>query len=253
MSPRRTLYDNVGVLNSLAFGNWSSLGSLDALFPQSVSADLSDALRDDLETIVDQNQALADPYLLRDCLYLFQRLPRLLAWREAFAEPCGAVRNPLVDREVLELRQLFPKGLTLNKRLFRDTVTELFPDLFAIDRAVAGVGWYAGQWCRDIVRAQSGILEKMIRSNSSPLDSYLPVEGLLRVIVQETTHSGTARRLAWRARRTRGRVRKRIRALSRRDSHALRPRRPTVDPAVFVLRAITLRELFRTHGSGTRS
>ncbi len=97
--------------------------------------------------MLESNRAIQDLYDLREYLYLDQRLPRLLSWREAYAEPCGEVRNPLVDREVLELRQRFPKHLTLGKQLFKDTVTEMFPDLFAIDRAVAG-SWHAGQWCR---------------------------------------------------------------------------------------------------------
>jgi len=243
MNPPRTLRDDADVLNSLSFADWSSLGPLKQLFPRSVASLLADALQDDLESMLERN-------LLRDYLYLDQRLPRLLAWREAFAGPCGEVRNPLIDREVLEFRQRFPKHLILGKRLYKDTMTELFPQLFAIDRAVGGA-WFAGEWCREVVRAESDQLAKMIRANPSPLDAYLPPEGLLRVIDQEAGRAGTLRRLARRARSLKGRVRQRIRTISRPNQPAaLRPQPLTVDPAVFVLRAITLRELFRQRATG---
>ena len=244
MDPPRTLHDDADVLNSLAFASWSSLGPLKELFPRSVASLLDDALQDDLEAMLERSPAISDPYVLRDYLYLYQRLPRLLSWREAFAESCGEVRNPLIDREVLELRQRFPKHLTLGKQFFKDTVTELFPELFAIDRAFAGSST-AGQWCREVVRAQSVDLARMIRASPSPFDEYLPPEGLLRVIDQETSRAGAQRRLARSARVIKGRVRKRIRFVGRPNPPALRPQRLTVDPAVFVLRAIILRELYR--------
>jgi hypothetical protein len=244
MSPPRTLHDTADVLNSLAFADWSSLGPLRRLFPESVSSLFEDALSEDLESMLGRSRAIRDPYVLRDYLYMDQRLPRLLSWREAFAEPCGEVRNPLIDREVLELRQQLPSHLALGKRLYKDTVTELFPQLFAIDRAVAGP-WFAEQWCRDVVRAQSDHLERMIRANSSPLDPYLPPEALLRVIRSEAGSAGARRRVTSNLRLQRGRIRSRLRKIGRASPPAFKPQRTFVDPAVFVLRAITLRELFR--------
>lgn len=250
MNPPRKLENRADVLNSLAFADWSSLGPLTGLFPQSVASLLDDALRDDLESMLERSRAIRDPYVLRDYLYLDQRLSRLLSWREAFAEPCGEVRNPLIDREVLELRQRFPKHMTLGKCLYKDTVKEMFPDLFAIDRAAADV-WFAGQWSRDQLRTHSGELTRMVRDgSSSPLDSYLPPEALLRVIEQEANCAGTRPRLARRARRMMGRARTRIRILGRPERPALRPQPPAVDPAVFVLRAIILRELYRQRATG---
>jgi asparagine synthetase B (glutamine-hydrolysing) len=249
MHPARTLHDNADVLNSLGFADWSSLGSLKGMFPLPVASFLGDALRDDLDSMLERNRAIRDPYLLRDYLYLDQRLPRLLSWREAFDEPCGEVRNPLIDRDVLDLIQQFPKHLKLGKSLFKDTVTELFPDLFAVDRAAGGIAWYAGQWCRDVVWAQSDHLARMIRANSSPLDPYLPPEGLLRVIDREASHSGARRRLTRRVRRKTGQVRRRIRTRNSRTPPAPRPQQRAVDPAVFILRAISLREFYRRRSS----
>ena len=249
MNPPRKLENRADVLNSLAFAHWSSLGPLKGLFPRSVASLLDDALRDDLKAMLERNRAIQDPYVLRDYLYLDQRLPRLLSWREAFAEPCGGVRNPLIDREILELRQRFPKHLTLGKCLYKDTVEEMFPELFATDRADAGA-WFAGEWCREVVRTQSDDLARMIRTNPSPLDPYLPPDALLRVIEREASRAGMLRRLTRRARTTKGRVWKRIRTIGRPNPPALRPQQPAVDPAVFVLRAITLRELFRQRATG---
>jgi asparagine synthetase B (glutamine-hydrolysing) len=239
--PARTLHDHADVLNSLDFADWSSLGSLGALFPRSVSAVFRAALRADLDSLIDRNQAIDDPYVLRDCLYLDQRLPRLLSWREAFAESCGEVRNPLIDRSILELRQRFPIELALGKSLFKDTVEELFPDLFAIDRAVAGV-WFAGQWARDQLRDHPDELERMVRdSPSSPFDSYLPPEALLRVI---TSQAGVGNALR-RATRRRGRILSRVLRKVRTSQPPPIPQRRYLDTAAFALRAVTLRELFR--------
>jgi len=244
MNPPRILRDNADVLNSLVFAGWSSLGPLRELFPLPVGSLFDDALHTDLESMLERTRAIRDPYVLRDYLYLDQRLPRLLSWREAFAESCGEVRNPLIDREILELRQQFPKHMTLGKQLFKDTITELFPELFAIDRAFAGAST-AGHWCREVVRTQSDHLARMIRANPSPLDAYLPPEGLLRLIDREASRAGALRRLTRSARAMKGRARKRIRTIGRPNPPAVRPKPKSVDPAVFVLRAITLRELFR--------
>ncbi len=242
MVPSHTLLDDADVLNSLAFADWSSLGPLTALFPRTVTSLLGGALRADLDSMLERNRAIQDPYVLRECLYLEQRLPRILSWREAYAGSCGEVRIPLIDREVLELRQQLPQHMKLERRLYKETVTELFPDLFAIGRAV-GPGWFAGNWCREAVRTQSDRLARMVRANASPLDEYLPPEMLLRVIGQEARRAAAIRRLAWRARRG---LRNRLPLIGRPGVENGRPRRPTVDSAVFLLRAITLREVFRS-------
>jgi len=244
MNPPRILNDYTDVLNSLAFGDWSSLGPLRDLFPHPAESTLEEALRADMASVMESSRAFGDPYALRDYLYLDQRLPRLLSWREAFAQQSGEVRNPLIDREILEFRQRLPRDLAVGKSLYKDTVRELFPDLFAIDRAAAGT-WLAGSWMREVVRTKADDLTRMVQANPSPLDPYLPPEGLLRVIGQEARKAGGVRRIVRKARGLRSRARKRMRVLGSTHPPASRTRPVTVDPAVFILRAITLREVLR--------
>lgn len=244
MSPPRVLRNVSDTFNSLAIGDWSSLGSLSRCFSRSAAALLAEALRTDLESIREGCRAIQDPYVLRDYLYLHERLPRLLSWREAFAEPCGRVRNPLMDRDILELRQSFPRQMGLGKSLYKDTVTELFPDLFSLERAAAGM-WFAGQWCRDALRTHSVDLANLVRGAKSPLDPFLTPDTLLGLIEEASRSEGTPPSEIGRVRGLRGRFRKRVGRIGKRTLPASVPGRVRVDPAVFILRAVTLRELYR--------
>jgi len=247
MSPPRILRDGRDALRSLAFGDWTSLGPLRRLFPRRVGAMFDDALRDDLRTMLDRYRAIGDPYLVRDCLYLDQRLQRLLSWREAFAEPVGEVRNPWIDREILELRQYFPIRMSMGKALFKETVRNLFPDLFAVGRA-AGGSWHAGHWCREVILTHAEELGQLIRSRPSPLDSLLPPDRLSSLIDGEGGEN-TLQRLMERSRTLPGRAQNWVRTGGSGKSRPFRPLSPSVDAPVFLLRALVLRELFRERAS----
>jgi asparagine synthetase B (glutamine-hydrolysing) len=89
----------------------------------------------ELETILSSCHALT-PYDRVDELYLGQRWIHYLQPKERILSRAGMhVRNPWLDRDVLDFVRTLPARCRLRKRLFRQTLARLAPSLFRIPRA----------------------------------------------------------------------------------------------------------------------
>ena len=238
--PACELHDSEQVLWSLAIGDWESLGQIRAMFPEAAGISLGDALHEDLRVLRQreaETQTLSD---LREFLYLDQRLPRLLAWRETFAGHNAAVRLPFLDPEVLDVAATMPTSQRAAKRLFREVATGLFPDLYSFDRARTA-GWVAGKWMRQQLRSLQRAPAHVDITTASPLDDYLPPDRLMH-LMSRANPGGHLRRSAGRmVAQLRGQfTRQRATKLSEAP-----PRRPRVDAPTFIVRALFLREYLR--------
>jgi asparagine synthase (glutamine-hydrolysing) len=59
---------------------------------------------------------------------------QVLPWRERFAGRFATVRSPWLDRDVLDFMTRVPRYLRADRKLFKDTVTRMFPDVFEKER-----------------------------------------------------------------------------------------------------------------------
>jgi asparagine synthase (glutamine-hydrolysing) len=128
--------------------------------------------------------AHADALDTRDFLVLDQRIPSLLMpWRELF--PRRPVRAPLLDREILAFLTRVPATYRSGRRLFKETVYDMFPELFGRDRTSRA----AEPWSDAVVRHRVA-LEAELRTTSSPVDGWLRPDvvcSLLNDVVQATS------------------------------------------------------------------
>jgi asparagine synthase (glutamine-hydrolysing) len=72
----------------------------------------------------------------KDFLYLDQRLGNVIApWRELFGGRSVPLRNTLLDKGILEFTTHLPTSLRRGKKLYKETVRMMFPELFRVRRA----------------------------------------------------------------------------------------------------------------------
>jgi hypothetical protein len=142
----------------------------------------------ELEEMV-REAAHADACDTRDFLDLEQRVGHLLlTWRELF--PGGVVRCPLLDRELLKFLSHVPSTYRSGKRLFKEVVYEMFPELYGLESANAAP--VSDPWVPILGRARPA-LESELASTPSPLDAWLPPEGC-RALLHAAVSTPTAPR-----------------------------------------------------------
>ncbi len=177
------LADYGDVLASLQIHHMRILSWLIPLLPNESRIKLNDGLEQDLERlrVVASNEAHGNWHNAKDYLYLDQRLGHLiLPWREACVPEGVAVRSPLLDNDILELIARTPIAGRLNKRLYRKTITAMYPQLFRIPRSSVDVNFYL-----DLAReftANADEVRRMIRTQSSRLDELIPPDVLERLL-----------------------------------------------------------------------
>ena len=223
------------VLHALAFADWSGVPWLASRLPQRTNRLLADSLLSDLQEIVARAPAGESYQDTTDWIYLDQRLPRLLAWREAFASHSASVRQPLLDCEILNFMQQVPPELRKDKRLFCEAITERYPRWFASPRPAGG--WEIRAWARRVVQREWKTIEELLSNGPNPLDEWIP-PAVLRDLLARQLRSPAATLPG----RTAQRVRRHVgRALAPRFVRVRRPRVRSVDECVLLLRAIHLR------------
>ena len=113
---------------------------------------------------------LPDLHDTKDFLYLDQRLGNvILPWRELFVGRASPVRNLLIDRNVINFMSHLPSPLRRGKKLYKETVRQMFPELFRVRRAFQPTTDYLAEGLhRDhrLIRAE-------LLGGSSRLDPWL--------------------------------------------------------------------------------
>ncbi len=127
----------------------------------------------------------ADLYNFRDMLRFDQAMPRGMgAWRECYAGHFFMLANPLLDDDMLELILRTPSSLRRGKRLYIETVTEMFPKLFALPRAVTAS--YASYW-PEAIRQQNAGLRAFVAGEASPLDDIIAPDIIIGLLAAQTS------------------------------------------------------------------
>lgn len=106
----------------------------------------------------------------KDLLYLDQRLGNvIMPWRELFCGRTIPLRNPLLDKDVLDFMSHLPSRLRRGKVLYKETVRMMFPELFRVKRASTPVS----DPLRAAIFKSKSALENDLRRNAGPLAEFI--------------------------------------------------------------------------------
>jgi len=170
----------IDVLNSVAIYDFNRLSWFQNMLPKGTYDMLCNGLKEDMLQILKRCPTTRDRHDSKDFLYLDQRLNNvILPWREFFAGQFVVVRNPFLDNSILDFMKKIPSHLRCGKRLYKATITEMFPDLFQIERATTAS--YVPNWGEEFSSQRSAI-EAAISSQDSKLDRIIPPEVILRLL-----------------------------------------------------------------------
>ena len=105
-------------------------------------------------------------------MYLDQRLPNLLlTWRENHLARFLRVANPLIDDDILDYLTAVPATFRFNKRLYRETVAHMFPQL--MDIPLVHDQGCSNAFLDDLFVSQRSGIDEMLSCDSG-LDAVLP-------------------------------------------------------------------------------
>lgn len=148
---------------------------------------IQDALQTDIESLKQRCDHTLSWHDLKDYLYLDQRLCHmLLPWREFHSGRYIRVTNPLIDNDILDFMKTVPTTYRLEKRLFRETITSAYPDLFKV--RLARPGGIDNQVFNALFHQQQPALEHLVNSFDSALDEVIPPDILMIGLLDFVEH-----------------------------------------------------------------
>lgn len=131
---------------------------------------------------------------LRDLLRFYQVHSRRTAtWREYYSSRFFRTAHPFLDDDILEFFCQLPSSLRREKRLYLETVTRMFPRLFALPLATSAS--YASFW-QTAIRDQRAGIRSLLQGEPSPLDEIIAPEFLLALLAAEDTSLRRSKQLA---------------------------------------------------------
>lgn len=164
--------------------------------PKAVEEVLTVDLRDkvqagmtaDFQEMMTRAAPHADGYdSMRQYITFDQRMiNQVLPWRERFAGRFATVRNPWLDRDVLDLMTRVPRYLRADRKLFKDTVMRMFPDVFGKERVQS---LNMPDLRSELIR-HADDLRRWISTTPSRLDELMPPDFGMRLLDLEATAAG---------------------------------------------------------------
>lgn len=141
------------------------------------------ATHSEIERAVKRTPRVADGRDLRQMVRFDQYHSRATGtWREYYTGRYFEAVHPLLDNDVIDFILRLPFALRDDRKLYKATVTSMFPELFALPRADSAS--YATFWPKTI-RQQSAELQAWIQSQPSPLDDVIEPEILLALLAPD--------------------------------------------------------------------
>ena len=160
--------------------DFGDLAWMKSLLPDGVFDVFHDGLKQEIAEIIARCPDIKDFHDSKDFFYLDQRLSNAVQpWRNYFQGRFITVRNALLDSRLLNFMQALPGHLRRDKILFRNTVTNLFPELFSMNRA--STTGSITSWRSEFI-AQHKQVEELIASHASRLDDLIPPQVILRLL-----------------------------------------------------------------------
>jgi hypothetical protein len=150
------------------------------LLAPSVYAELRDAWEYGFAAMLQRFPGPGDDVLdMADFFFIDQRVQyNQMPWREKIIGSSVEVRNPFLDSDVLDFMSRVPTAWRRGKRLYKETVMAMFPDLFEFGRATAG---YVPDWQSELLATRARLNDLDIH-RSGPLDAYLPVDMIEKLL-----------------------------------------------------------------------
>jgi asparagine synthase (glutamine-hydrolysing) len=178
------------VLASVGILGFERLSWLKPILPDGTYEKFQNGLAEDMKRIASSCPTTADWHDAKDFLYLNQRLANfIMPWRDNFAGQFVMVRNPLLDNDILDFMMTVPSSLRRGKRLYRQTITKMYPKLFRLPRA--SYGGYSVDWVNEF-RHHAVIIQELIEQHKSKLDEIIPSDVLLKVLNKVLHNSSSA-------------------------------------------------------------
>jgi asparagine synthase (glutamine-hydrolysing) len=174
----RALESPRDVLSVLYIYDWSSALLLSELIEEKMCLRMQEGMAEDQKGIVAKFCDTNNLHDLKDILYLDQRMSNyILPHKEYYMGNFVSVTNPFLDNDILDFMMKIPVPLRLDKRLFKETATEMFPQLFTINRAKFAE--FKKDWGNEFTRCQKEI-ETLLLSRKSILDDLIPPEKIIK-------------------------------------------------------------------------
>ena len=130
--------------------------------------------------VYDRTKEIPDPRTKSDFLYLDQRIDHtMMPWREYFTAQVGFVHDPFLDGAVLEFMNRLPVQLRKVKFLYRNTIKEMFPDLFSVGLATSS--GYRVDWHKELLKHKDELIS-LVQKTDSRLDEIISRNEVLHVI-----------------------------------------------------------------------
>lgn len=168
------------VLQSAGMYDFSRVRWVQQMLPDAVFHEMRSGLKNDYDEVWERCPFKENLYDAKDYVYLDQRLVHHnMPWWQCYPGRFAPVRNPLLDRDVLEFMTTVPTTLRRDKTLWRQTASQAYRQLFRLPRTRRGS--YEFDLEREFVRHRSAVVE-MIDSSSSPLDELLPPDIALKML-----------------------------------------------------------------------
>ena len=95
-----------------------------------------------------------------------------MPWRELFGGRSIPLRNPLLDKGILDFMSHLPAPLRRGKKLYKETVRMMFPELFRVRRAFKP----ASDPVRAALYKNKAQIKEMLFSGTTPLDGWIDLE-----------------------------------------------------------------------------
>lgn len=186
-SPIRSMDDVLECVGIHDFSRWSWLSPF---LEKNAYRSMRDGWREERNLIVQKCPPSDDHLDYKDFLYLQQRVNHIIfPWRHCIMGEHVIVRQPLLDRSILDFMSRIPAARRLWKRFYVDTVTEMFPEVFNIG-ITRTPGSYPN-WAREFV-AQRAAIEGLL-AETSALDSVISPDAVTRLLDRiGLLQSGTA-------------------------------------------------------------
>jgi hypothetical protein len=187
------LQSNRDLLDRLQLLEWTTAPALVHLFDGATCRRLADGLAADREAILEKHRDVEDYYDLKEVLYLDQRMSNyILPQNEYFFGDFMTVANPFLENAVLDFTMKVPAAWRSGKRLYKLTIAEMLPELFAIRRATRGE--FTTDWGRES-ESRSADIRQMLLSRKSMLDELVPPDRIVEFLKHGVRWKASAK--AW--------------------------------------------------------